>query len=57
MTKQAARKMDKAFYVEFDNDSGAYCVFGDNSGFAYASFAAEQSAQKCCDDNNLTVNS
>jgi len=30
---------DTYFYAEWDEDAGAFCVFGNNSGHAYASYA------------------
>jgi hypothetical protein len=45
MTRIEARKQDKSFYVEFNNESGAYCVFGDNSGFAYAAYVSSVEAE------------
>jgi hypothetical protein len=33
-----ARKIDTKFYVDFDTDCGYWCVFGNNSGFAYSSW-------------------
>ncbi len=44
MTKQQARKIDQTFYVEFDDESGLYCVFGDNSGFAYKGCSTAEQA-------------
>lgn len=40
----ANSKGDTCFYGEWDEKSGAFCVFGDNSGFAYCSFASEAEA-------------
>jgi hypothetical protein len=31
-------------YVDWDDDTDMYCVFGEDSGFAYASFADKQDA-------------
>jgi RNA recognition motif-containing protein len=33
-------------YVDMDNDSGMWCIFGVNSGFAYRSFADKDDAEK-----------
>lgn len=44
MNRKQAIKMDKTFYSDFDDESGLYCVFGDNSGFAYHSFASSNEA-------------
>ena len=37
-------KGDTCFYGDWDEKSGMYVVFGDNSGFGYASYATQQQA-------------
>jgi hypothetical protein len=57
MNRLEAFKMDRntqgAFYAELDEDSGLFCVFGVESGFAYASYADEGEAQQKAIDMNL----
>lgn len=52
MTRSEAFKIDKEFYAELDEGSGFYCVFGDESGFAYESYADEQEAKGAADRKN-----
>jgi hypothetical protein len=33
------------FYADYDEESCAYCVFGTESGFAYASYATQEEAE------------
>lgn len=54
MTRDQAVKMDKSFYV--DNEDGDWIVFGDNSGFAYASFSNKQEAQEEAKEMNQKGN-
>ena len=42
-------KGDTTFYSDWDEGSGAFVVFGDNSGFGYASFADQESAIRRAD--------
>ena len=37
-------------YVDYDEDTQMWCVFGLNTGFAYASFFSEQVAKDYLDD-------
>ena len=50
MTRKEAIKIDTDFEVDLDEGTGDFCVFGNESGFAYASFAskddADESAEK-----------
>ncbi len=39
-------KKDDDFYAEYDEETGLYCVFGNNTGFAYASYADKGEAQE-----------
>ncbi len=52
MNGREARNIDASFYAELDEDTGDFCVFGDNSGFAYASFASLPQAQEEADKMN-----
>ena len=38
-------------YVEWDEGTAAFCVFGDQSGFAYANFCDEGEANQWLKDN------
>ena len=38
-------------YVDFDYDSGLWCVLGTESGFVYSSHAAENQAKKALQQN------
>lgn len=42
MTKREAIQIDTSFYVE--EDQGLWCVFGDNSGFAYSTHLSRSEA-------------
>ncbi len=44
MTERKNAKGDTSFYGDWDEESGSYVVFGDNSGFGYASFATQEQA-------------
>lgn len=33
-------------YVDYDEPTGLWCIFGADSGFAYGSFACEEDAEK-----------
>lgn len=46
MNRKQAKQIDKSFYVEFDEESGLYCVFGDNSGFAYSGHSTYEQAKE-----------
>ncbi len=35
-------------YVDFDEDTGLWCVFGLISGFAYSTWSSEDQAQRHC---------
>ncbi len=37
---------DTSFYAELDESTGDFCVFGDHSGHAYASFASMPQAEE-----------
>ena len=39
-------------YVEWDEDAAAHCVFGKDSGFAYASFSDKGEADTHSKDHN-----
>lgn len=43
---------DTYFYAEWDDDSGLYCCFGDNSGFAYSSYSNMNEAERDADKRN-----
>ena len=40
------KHLSEKVYVEFDEDMRAFFVYGENTGFAYASFKNERSAMK-----------
>jgi len=40
------------YYVEYDEETGDYMVFGDTTGHAYASFVREEDAQEEADEMN-----
>jgi len=47
MTSTKALEIDKkhgTFYADWDDESGSWCVFGSESGFAYASYGSEDEA-------------
>ena len=51
MTRTEAAKMDNGnCYVEYDEDTGMWCVFGVESGFAYSSHGSEDDANKYCEN-------
>ena len=54
MNRREAFAMDKqgGFYVEYDEETGLYCVFGTESGFAYYSFASQADAEECMKKNS-----
>lgn len=46
MNGREAHKIDcGSYYVDFDEDTNAWCVFGSESGFAYANFVDKEDAQ------------
>jgi hypothetical protein len=46
MTGAEAAMIDTALEVEVDGDIAAYAVFGNVTGFAYATFATEEEAKE-----------
>jgi hypothetical protein len=40
------REFEDPFYAELDEDTNLYCVFGVQSGFAYASYADMTEAER-----------
>lgn len=46
MTRTEAYKLDTEFEADLDEGTGYFCVFGNNSSFAYASFADEGEAKQ-----------
>lgn len=40
------RDKDDEFYVEVDDVSGSYCIFGTKSGHSYATYATKEEAEK-----------
>lgn len=50
MTRNEAIKLDTDFEVDLDEGTGDFCVFGNESGFAYASFASLEDAKKHADE-------
>lgn len=52
MNKSEAFKLDTEFYVDFDNNCGYWCVFGNNTGFAYSSWFDYAQAKEVCDTYN-----
>lgn len=44
MTFKEAQNIDTEYYVDLDDDSGLWCVFGNKSGFAYDSYASKDEA-------------
>ena len=46
------KSSDKSFYAELDEDSGLYCVFGDNSGFAYSTYSSIEEAKEAAAKKN-----
>ena len=49
MNRDEAIQIDDAFYAEWDEESAMWCAFGNQSGFAYGSYADEVSAQRKAD--------
>jgi len=45
LNRSEAWQKDTSVYADLDEDSGMWCVFGDNSGFAYANSMDEQKAK------------
>lgn len=45
-SKEAYAKPE--FYVDFDHNEDCFCVFGNNSGFAYASYHEKPDADAYC---------
>jgi hypothetical protein len=45
---------DKAgeFYEDFDEESGLWCVFGSETGHAYASYSDEEEARSKAEEMN-----
>lgn len=37
---------DTEYYADFDEGTGLYCVFGDETGHAYASYASPEEAER-----------
>lgn len=52
--RQSPRRAEGT-YVELDLDTQEYCVFGDDSGFAYASVADKGNAEDFSDDHNRSL--
>lgn len=48
INRSQALKIDKDFYVDFDEETELFCVFGDNSGFAYFAESDEKTAYEWC---------
>ena len=47
MNGYEARKLDKGeMYVDLDEDTDLWCVFGSESGFAYQAFSTEEEADE-----------
>lgn len=44
MNRTKAYKMDKSFWSDFDEETGCHGVFGDVSGFCYATFSDPRDA-------------
>lgn len=55
MNGAEAIKIDFEFYSELDEESELYCVFGSDSGFAYASYASEEEAERDANTRNERV--
>ncbi len=45
MTRSKAWQLDTILYHELDEQSGLWCVFGNNSDFAYSNSMDEQQAK------------
>ena len=56
MNGYEAHQLDKQvatpYYADHDSDSGLWCVFGSESGFAYSSHTVESDAQESADRRN-----
>lgn len=45
LARGAAWSLDTSVYADLDNQSGFWCVFGNNSGFTYKNSLDEQQAK------------
>jgi hypothetical protein len=45
MKERDALEIDTDFYADWDPDTNSYCSSGNNSGFAYGSFASIRQAE------------
>lgn len=52
MKMEKAWKLDTEVYVEMDENMSFWCVFGDNSGFAYFNSVDEEKAKQYADELN-----
>lgn len=46
MSRAEAWKKDTEIYADLDEDSGLWCAFGNNSGFAYSNSMDKAEAEK-----------
>jgi hypothetical protein len=46
MSRRTALRMDESFYVEFEEITGEWGVFGDNSGFCYSTRSLKNDAEE-----------
>ncbi len=53
MTRDLAFKQDSDFHVEYADEYGGWCVFGDESGFAYSAWTLEREAR--CEAGRLRL--
>jgi len=50
--QKIAAKSDKHYYAEWDDDACGYGVFGDHTGFCYASYADKGEAEEEAGNRN-----
>lgn len=46
MTQQQAKQIDSSKYVELDEETNLYCIFGEESGFAYSCYSSYEEAKE-----------
>jgi len=44
MNRKEASRVDTEFYIDYDDESDCWGVFGDVSGFCYALYASQEPA-------------
>ena len=56
MARRALTRRGGAFYIEYDEDSQAYCIFHtETEGFAYASFSDREEADAVATQMNVIL--